>query len=100
MADEIHLPVGTPSAEQQNAGINPCRRWRRREVTEGSVRLAKFIQNSFFPMVVGTGVKFRGDNCGQDGALEDSSILAQPEVVLSPAEPDVNASIEQKRSGR
>jgi hypothetical protein len=100
VADEIHLPVGTPRAAQQNAGINPCRRGRRREVTEGPVRLAKFIQNSLFPMVVGTGIEFGGHNGRQDGALEDSSILAQPEVVLSPAEPDVNASIEQKRSGR
>jgi hypothetical protein len=44
-------------------------------VTKGSVRLAKFIQNSLLPMVVGTRVKFRGDNGRQDGALEDSSIL-------------------------
>src|SRR5580704_7082649 len=100
MADEIHLPVGTPSAEQQNAGINPCRRGRRREVTEGSVRLAKFIQNSLFPMVVGTGIKLRGDHGGQDGALEDPSILPQPQIVFFPAKPDVNASIEQKRSAR
>jgi len=68
--------VDTPRAAQQNAGINPCRGGRRREVTEGPVRLAKFIQNSLLPMVVGTRVKFRGDYCGQDGALEDSSILA------------------------
>ena len=63
-------------------------------MTECSVRLAKFIQNSLFPMVVGTRVEFSGHNCGQDGALEDPSVLAQPEVVLSPAEPDVNAGIE------
>jgi hypothetical protein len=76
VADEIHLPVGTPRAAQQNAGINPYRRGRRREVTEGSVRLAKFIQNSLFPMVVGTGIEFSSHNGRQDGALEDSSILA------------------------
>jgi hypothetical protein len=45
-------------------------------VTKGSVRLAKFIQNSLFPMVVGTGIEFGGHNGRQDGALEDSSILA------------------------
>jgi len=100
VADEIRLPEGTPRPAQKNAGINPCRGGRRREVTEGLVRLAKFIQNSLFPMVVGTGIEFGGHNGRQDGALEDSSILAKPEVVLSPAEPDVNASIEQKRSGR
>lgn len=70
------MPVGTSSAAQQNAGINPCSRRRRREVTEGSVRLAEFIQNSLFPMVVGTGIEFSGHNGRQDGALEDSSILA------------------------
>ena len=76
VAHEIHLPVGTPGAAQQNAGINPCSRWRGREVTKGSVSLAKFIQNSLFPMVVGTGIEFGGHNGRQDGALEDSSILA------------------------
>jgi len=45
-------------------------------VTEGSVRLAKFIQNALLPMVVGTGIEFSGHNGRQDGALEDSSILA------------------------
>src|SRR5258708_2158437 len=76
VADEIHLPVGTPRAAQQNAGIDPCRGGRRREVTEGSVRLAKFIQNSLFPMVVGTGIEFGGPNGRQDGALDEPSILA------------------------
>ena len=45
-------------------------------MTEGPVRLAKFIQNSLFPMVVGTGIEFGRHNGRQDGALEDSSILA------------------------
>src|SRR2546429_303908 len=87
---------GTPRAAQQNAGINPCRRGRRREVTEGHMRPAQFIQNSLFPMVVGTGIEFGGHNGRQDGALEDPSVLAQPQIALSPAEADVNASIEQE----
>jgi hypothetical protein len=45
-------------------------------VTEGSVRLAKFVQDSLFPMVVRTGIEFGCHNGRQDGALEDSSILA------------------------
>jgi hypothetical protein len=36
-------------------------------------------------IVVSTGVEFGGYNCGQDSALKDPSIIAQPEVVLSPA---------------
>src|SRR5438046_5498291 len=52
--------------------------------------------NSLFPMVVGTGIEFGGHNGRQDGALEDPSVLAQPQIALSPAEADVNASIEQE----
>jgi hypothetical protein len=64
------------------------------------VCLAKFIEGALLPMVVRTGVEFGGHNCGQDSSLKDSSIIAQPEVVFSPAEPDVNASVEQKRTRR
>jgi len=65
-------------------------------VTEGHMRPAQFIQNSLFRMVVGTGIEFGGHNGRQDGALEDPSVLAQPQIALSPAEADVNASIEQE----
>ncbi len=50
------------------------------------------------PMVAGTGVEFGGDDRGQDGSLEDPGVLAQPEKALSPAEADVNASIEHQRA--
>ena len=54
-------------------------------MTEGSVRLAKFIQNSLFPMVVGTGIEFSGHNGRQDGALEDnpSDMLTQVEFIIA-----------------
>ena len=45
-------------------------------MTEGSVRLAKFIQSSLFPMVEGTGIEFGGHYGRQDDAVVDSSILA------------------------
>jgi hypothetical protein len=45
-------------------------------VAQGSVSLAKFIQGSFFPMVVGAGVEFGGYHRRQDGALEDPSVLS------------------------
>src|SRR6266566_1300402 len=51
------------------------------------------------PMVAGTGAEFGGDDRGQDGSLEDPGVLAQPEKALSPAEADVNASIEHQRLG-
>jgi len=76
VADEIHLPVGTPRTAQQNAGINPCSRGRDEKWTEGSVRLGKVHPERASPMVVGTGIEFSGHNGRQDGALEDSSILA------------------------
>lgn len=68
-------------------------------MTKGSVRPAKFVQNSLLP-IVGTGVEFGGHDCGQDGALEDPSILAEPQAVFSTVEPDVNAGIEQRGLGR
>ena len=51
-------------------------------------------------LAVGTGVEFGGDHCGQNSALEDPSIFAEPEVFFSPAKPDVNARVEQKQSDR
>ena len=63
-------------------------------MAEGHMRSAQVIQNALLPMVVSPRVELSGHNCGQYGALEDAGILAQPHIVLSPAEADVNASIE------
>ncbi len=60
---------------------------------------AKFIQGSLFSMVAGTGVEFGGCHCRQDGSLKYACVLSQPQVVFSPTKPDVNAGIEQKRTG-
>jgi hypothetical protein len=68
-------------------------------VAQDAVRLAKLVQGSLLPTVVGTGVEFGGYHCRQDGALEDPGVLTQPEVAFSPAKPDVNASVEEKRTG-
>src|SRR5690349_7808048 len=100
VADEIHLPQGTPRASQKNASINPRRAGWRGEMTEGHMGPAQFIQSPLLPMVVSPGVEFSGHNCGQDRSLEDASVLAQPQVFLSPAEANVNASIEQEGTRR
>ena len=69
-------------------------------MTQGAVCLAKFIQGPLLTMVVGTGVEFRGYHCRQDCTLEDSGIFPKPQKLLASAKSDVNASIEQKRTGR
>jgi hypothetical protein len=63
-------------------------------MAQSTVSLTKFIQGSLFFLTVGTGVELGGHHRGQNSALEDSSIFAQPEVFLSSAKPDVNARIE------
>ena len=69
-------------------------------MAQGAVCLAKFIQGSRLTMVVGTGIEFCGNDCRQDGALEDAGIFPDPEIVLAADKSDVNLSIEQKWTGR
>jgi hypothetical protein len=67
-------------------------------VTQGAVRLAKFIEGPLLTMVVGTGVELCG-HCRQDCALEDRGIFPEPKIVLASAKSEVNAGIEQKWTG-
>ena len=69
-------------------------------MAQGAVCLANFIQGPLLTMVVGTGVEFRSYDCRQDCALEDSGLLPEPKIVLTSAESDVNAGIEQKWTRR
>jgi hypothetical protein len=94
MAHKIHLPEGAAGAAEQNAGLNPGGARGRGEVAQGTVGLTKFIQGSLFLLAVGTSVEFGGHNSGQNSALEDPSVFAQPEVFFPSAKPDVNARIE------
>jgi len=94
MANKIHLPESASGAAEQNAGVNPGGARGRREVAQGTVGLTKLIQGSLFLLAVGTGVELGGHHGGQNSALEDPSIFAQPEVFFSSAKPDVNARIE------
>ncbi len=47
-------------------------------MTEGHVGPTQIVQSPLLPMVVSPRVEFSGHNCGQYGALEDLSVLAQP----------------------
>lgn len=64
------------------------------------VRAAEFIENSLFALVVGARIQFCGYHRRQNGALKDPGIFAQPKVILSSTEPDVNTRIEQKETVR
>lgn len=99
MPDKVHLPERASGAAQQNAGVNPRGARRRSEVAQGIVGPTKFIQGSLFSLAARTGVEFGGHHCGQDRTAENLSIFAQPEVVFFPAQPDVNAGVEQEQSG-
>ena len=59
-----------------------------------------FIESSLFALVVGACIQFCCYHCRQNGALKDPGIFAQPKVILSSAEPDVNARIKQKETVR
>ena len=94
MADKIHLPESASGAAEQNAGVDPGgARWRRK-LAQGAVGLTEFIQGLFFLLAAGTGIKFGGHDSGQNSALEDSSVFAQPQIFFSSTETDVNTRIE------
>jgi hypothetical protein len=63
-------------------------------VAQSTVSLTKFIQGSLFLLAVGTGIEFGSHDSGQNSALEDPSVFAQPQVFFSSTVPDVNARIE------
>ena len=61
---------------------------------QGMVRPAQFVYRFFLLTIACARVEFRGDNRRQNSALENPGILAEPRIVLAPAEPDVDAGIE------
>ena len=69
-------------------------------MTQRAVCLAKLIQGPLLAMVVGTGIEFCGYHCRQNRALEYAGIFSEPKVIVASAKSDVNASIEQKWTGR
>jgi hypothetical protein len=64
------------------------------------VRPAEFVYSSFLAAVAGTRIEFRGDDRSENRALEDPGVLAEPRIVLAPAEPNVYAGIEEKGASR
>jgi len=94
MADKIHLPESASGTAEQNAGVDPGGARGRRKLAQGTVGLTKFIQGLLFLLAAGTGIEFGGHDSGQNSALEDPSVFAQPQIFFSSTEPDVNARIE------
>ena len=60
----------------------------------------KFIQGPLFRLAAGASVEFSGHHSRENGALENPSVFAEPQVFFSSAKPNVYAGIKQEESGR
>jgi len=100
MVDKVDVSRGVAGATEQNAGFDPRSRGRRGEMTEGMVGAAELVQSPFLPMVASTSVELGHYHGCQNRALKYPGVFTKPHVILSPAKPNVNSGIKQKRAGR